>query len=140
MSAIVPDEPAPANAIESSDLTPTDPTANTQANGVPRVVLERSAPSEASIPPEGSILTGKQEHCLWSSTHSMTKTDTILRSEKRTHCSRSPCRDRRPQHTQCLTTFRRSFPIVIWRSCPHRFGITHLAIYLCESRTKLSIP
>jgi hypothetical protein len=108
--------------VQGSDVssTPTD------TQELVRQRLQRSGTSYASVPPEGSVLTGKQEHCKlsseirenlgckrWSCALYLVLTELSFecRSEARNDLTTSPVRNHRARIPDGFTTIRSTVSI-----------------------------
>ena len=104
-----------------------------------RPLKETSSSSKDSVPPPGSSLTGKQEHCKNSflpSGGSRTDNSALHRPQTRAHISASRLRNQRASFYNSFTEIRCSVQVRVWRGCPCRFGSSTSPIHICPSCTE----
>lgn len=98
-----------------------------------------SSSSKDSVPPPGSSLTGKQEHCKTSSLPSGgSKTDNLAlhRPQTRAHIAASRLRNQRTSFYYSFTEVRCSVQVRVWRGCPCRFRSSTSPVHICPSCTE----
>ena len=100
---------------------------------------DTSSVSKDSVPPPGSSLTGKQEHCKNPSPpvgRSRTDKFALPRPQTRAHISASRLRNQRASFYYSFTEVWCSVQVRVWRGCPCRFGSSTSPIHICPSCTE----
>ena len=131
---IMDNQPTISNFGESQDAGAKRPMAK-------RVDTNYTMASMMSVPPEGSILTGKQEHCKQPG-HSQypRRCSHVHRPQARTYFPANTIRDLRTLLADRPQAFRRTLSLRRRRSRSRRFRAAPVALHIRQSCAKFSFP
>jgi hypothetical protein len=115
---------------------------NSAATGRPgplRADTNYTMASMMSVPPEGSILTGKQEHCKQQGYSTCSRALTSCRPQARTHLPANTIRNLRAVLDYRSKALWCTLPLRCWRSRTRRLRAPPSPLHICAPCAKLPV-